>query len=150
MPKLFRRIFHKPKLDFRTAVAVALLPGVMLMVVQEVFLLSRLYEWYFPQMDILMHILGGATVAWAAFALMHYGIVAKRLSKPPFYFALLAAVGAAAVVGILWELYEYFHDFFKHAVEYQLGTDDTMKDLANDLLGGLLASLLLGKRLLKK
>jgi hypothetical protein len=152
MKKLFKRSVGKIRLDLRSALALALLPGIFLMVLQYIFLEFNVYEWYFPQLDIPMHIMGGATVAWAAWALLSYAIGAKKLPSLPFWFAVAFAVGIAATVGILWEFYEFVTDvvFNTHGQMWQFGPGDTMKDFANDLMGAFLLSVLVGRKMLKK
>ena len=152
MKKLFERMAGKHRLDRNTAFALAILPGIMLMVVQRIFVVTHMYEWYVPQLDIPMHIVGGASVAWAAWALMSYARTVKKLPKLPFWFSVFVAVGAAALVGVLWEHYEFLHDVILHTNQQlsQFGTADTMKDLADVLIGGLLLSVLIGRRMLKK
>lgn len=59
----------------------------------------------------------------------------------------LLVLGFVALVGIFWEFYEFFFDvFFKSKGTFytaQLVAIDTIKDLANDLLGGTAAFLTL-------
>ena len=139
-------------LDRNTAFALALLPGIMLFVLEYIFRSLNFYEGSFSQIDIAMHILGGASVAWVAWAFMRYARTVKKLPLLSFWFSVLAAVGAAAIVGVLWEQYQFLHDTFLHT-DYQLmefGISDTMKDLADDLIGGFLLSILIGRRMLKK
>ncbi len=147
--KLFKKLLPKRKLDRNSALAIALLPGIMLIVIHGIFTVTNIYEWYFPQLDIPMHILGGASVAWAAWALVYYARSVKKLPRLPFWFGALCAVGITAIVGVVWEFYEFIHDVLTGSL-FQLGTADTMKDLADDLLGAFILSLLVGKKLLKK
>jgi hypothetical protein len=152
MKKFFNLKVKKLHLDRNSALALALLPGIMLMVLQQIFVVTHAYEWYVPWLDTPMHILGGATVAWATWALVSYAITVKKLPKLPFWFSVFVAVGAAALVGVLWEHYEFLHDVYLKTQEQlaQYGTADTMKDLANDLLGAFVLSILLGRKMLKK
>lgn len=143
---------RKQPLDRNTAIALALLPGVLVFVLQHVFTIIFLQEGPFLQYDIILHILGGAAVAWAAWVFMNYARTIKKLPMLPFWFAVIFAVGATAIIGVLWEHYQFLHDVFLHTDEqqFEFGTSDTMKDLADDLLGGFLLSVLVGKRMLKK
>ena len=97
------------------------------------------YRWY----DILMHIVGGAWVALLFFYL------AGRFNLPlknSFFWTLIAVLGFVALVGILWEFYEYLTDvFILH--KYGLGSAqslwqafDTLKDLFDDIIGAIIAS----------
>ena len=62
---------QKQPLDRNTAIALALLPGVLVFVLQYVFATVFLKEGPFSQHDIILHILGGAAVAWAAWVFMN-------------------------------------------------------------------------------
>jgi hypothetical protein len=138
--------------DRNTAFALALLPGIMLFVLEYVFRFLNFYGGSFSQIDIAMHILGGASVAWAVWAFMRYARAVKKMPILPFWFSVIFVVGAAAIVGVLWEQYQFLHDTFFHT-DYQLtefGISDTMKDLADDLIGGFLLSVLVGRKMLKK
>ena len=142
----------KSRLDRNTAIALALLPGIMLFVLAYVMGILNIKEGPFSQFDIILHVLGGGTVAWAAWVFMSYARMIKKLPPLPFWFSAAFAVGIAAIVGVLWEHYQFLHDVFLHTDEqqYEFGTADTMKDLANDLIGGLLLSVLVGRKMLKK
>jgi ribosomal protein S9 len=142
----------KSRLDRNTAIALALLPGIMVFVLEYVLTILNIKEGPFSQFDIVMHILGGGAVAWAAWVYMGYARAVKKLPLLPFWFSVAFAVGAAAIVGVLWEHYQFLHDTFLHTDEQQLefGISDTMKDLANDLIGSFLLSVLIGRKMLKK
>ncbi len=89
-------------------------------------------------LDIPFHIAGGAAAAWAGFLL--YSLFRREKStinitpRPLFYLYL---IGITALIGILWEHYEFLHDYLAQSI-MQPSLTDTMKDLANDLLGALL------------
>jgi len=151
MRKLFKFRIDKPHIDGRTAMALAVFPGIILMVLQYIFLEYNVYTWYFPQLDIPMHILGGASVAWAAWVGIAYSIRIKKLPKLPFWFAIIFAVGVAAIVGIAWEFYEFIGDVINNTSQqmWQFGPGDTMKDFADDIIGAVLLSIAVGKKMLK-
>lgn len=85
--------------------------------------------------DQLLHLYGGGVVALLGFVIvytLHY-TRKVRLSIPMIgFFTVIFAMG----VGGLWEIGEYSVDvlFKKHT---QDGLDDTMMDLIDDLIGGL-------------
>lgn len=85
--------------------------------------------------DQLLHLYGGGVVALLGFVIvytLHY-TRKVRLSIPMIgFFTIIFAMG----VGGLWEIGEYSVDvlFHKHT---QDGLDDTMMDLIDDLIGGL-------------
>lgn len=66
-----------------------------------------------------------------------------RISLPPLslFFTLILVLGAVALVGVLWEFFEFFVDKFIIRKNYidllQRGVLDTMKDLLMELLSGL-------------
>ena len=83
-----------------------------------------------PWFDVGMHFLGGALVAlmgvWCArFFLFGEAIPGKHI--------LLIVLVAAGVIGVLWEVFEYFTGL-RTAYNYPL---DTLKDLIMDLLGAM-------------
>jgi len=66
---------------------------------------------------------------------------------------VLSLIAWAVFAGVLWELFEWGFDYFI-ATPYRLhymqpgldGLDDTMGDLAMDILGGLVVALLYTRR----
>jgi len=129
--------------------------GLGLAVIVSFHVVALYRHWYYAVwwLDIPMHILGGF---WVALVLYRY--LSKRqagLADPSSLelFALTLAVISA--VGVFWEFYEYFEDLlFKTNAEWVVrlgvGYVDTLKDLADDLLGGVLAFVALGGEVLKK
>lgn len=96
-----------------------------------------------PWFDIPMHILGG--VATACTGLVLYTIARTynpKWSITPRWLFYICTIGFVALVGVLWEHYEFLHDsFFKSNM--QPSNTDTMKDFFNDLVGGILFLLVL-------
>lgn len=93
-----------------------------------------------------MHLIGGV----AAAALFFYFFSERNKIIEPdrnFLLNLIISLSFVALIGVLWEFYEYLADvylFIKHPlylVYDQTNLSDTMKDLFNDLLGGLAFSL---------
>ncbi|OGH70590.1 MAG: hypothetical protein A3C90_04245 [Candidatus Magasanikbacteria bacterium RIFCSPHIGHO2_02_FULL_51_14] len=92
-----------------------------------------------------MHALGGFVTAWSAANV--YGLVKEknRLSIKPFFLFVFFLIGTTAIIGILWEVYEFISDVIApFAVELTLA--DTLTDLLMDMLGGAVFALSLGKR----
>lgn len=96
-----------------------------------------------------MHLAGGFLVAMLVF----WYLERKKKELLPvlgFFSQLLLVLAAAALVGIFWEFYELFYDiFYKNQLGFyvaQLGAIDTVKDLADDLLGAIVAFLIFRKR----
>ncbi|MBI2037069.1 MAG: hypothetical protein HYT14_01780 [Candidatus Liptonbacteria bacterium] len=108
-------------------------------------LLSFLY-WKFLWLDTVMHFAGGA---WAS------GFFFWARRRFPAYFgeparmggAVLQALAMVALVGVMWEFYEFGMDLIlqRGVSTYELlgqqGVADTMGDLFFDLLGGLAVAL---------
>jgi len=105
--------------------------------------------WY----DIPEHMLGGAFCAVFFYYLFfeRYKILGTDIKIIP---AIILSLGFVALIGVVWEFYEFFTDFYFSSVysfpSYyglghfgQSGIFDTIKDLQNDLFGGLIASLLI-------
>lgn len=89
-----------------------------------------------------MHIAGGAWVALAFFIVAQHG----NILPGNRFAALLFTLGMVAIVGIAWEFYELFMDvtvFQKYALHATPGPIhfDTLKDLFNDMLGGLFVAI---------
>lgn len=112
-------------------------------IVSTTFLLHLRYL----RLDNLFHFLGGAWVALFFFYAMRSGEIrgAEQLLENRF-FAAIIAVSVAALVGVLWEFYEFSADALfgnpsYRALYNQLGVADTMSDLLFDLLGSFFGSL---------
>jgi hypothetical protein len=130
-----------------SAIVKALFPGFMLGCLHLIFTYSGFYlnsglDW----IDIPLHLTGGACVAFAAAMLIAYAIKRKKLPSIPWYFFILCVLGVVALVGLVWEFYEFLADYFYPVILRQADNADTMKDLANDLNGGLVLVLLLKRR----
>lgn len=87
--------------------------------------------------DKILHILGGVTVGWMAFALLQ-----KEIQHLSGMKQLLIITALTCLVGVLWEFAEYLSNFTRHAYpvwyHYFHGGDlaDTLGDIAADLIGG--------------
>jgi hypothetical protein len=93
-----------------------------------------------------MHLIGGV----AAAALFFYLFLEKYKIIDPnrnFSLIIILSLSFVALIGVLWEFYEYLADvyiFAKHPlylVYDRTNLPDVIKDLFNDLLGGLALSL---------
>ena len=97
------------------------------------------YTW-----DELLHALGGASMAWAAWRACRRWQAPRRLPDVPVWFLAAFSLFFAVFAGVLWEFYEYIA-FVTWAPQFDLTLRDTIKDLAFDLGGAAAACLLLGK-----
>ena len=128
-------------------VAKALFPGFLLGFMHIVFTYTGFYKnsgWWW--IDVPLHLIGGACVAFAAASIISALIKRKTLPAIPWYFFILSVLGAVALVGLAWEFYEFLADVFYPVILRQPDNADTMKDLANDLNGGFILVLLLKRR----
>jgi len=112
--------------------------------------------WLFPWFDIPMHFLGGFLLAIIFFYLWRFAHISigtgvspappRSLAGLPLanvFVALVLTLGFVALIGVLWEFYEFLHDFYfltggKINV-FQTSFANTIKDLFFDLVGGITA-----------
>ncbi|MDP3956806.1 MAG: hypothetical protein Q8P97_02310 [bacterium] len=112
-----------------------------------VHVLATYYYWYWLiwWLDIPMHLAGGFLIAMLVLWYLEQN-KKELLASFSFFNKFFFVLGAAALVGIFWEFYEFFYDvFFKSQLGFyaaQLGAIDTVKDLANDLMGAAVAFLI--------
>lgn len=126
-------MMHRPAL-FLTQTAVVLLVAAVHLSAMQWYL-----YWYFPWLDLLSHFLGGLWIALATAWLLSY--VSRDVT-------LLRLIFAAMVIGIGWELFEFFAGIPREANF----VFDTSLDLLMDFTGGvcgyaLARHLLLGGRI---
>ena len=127
----------------------------MVLAVHGLAISSGWYE-YNKWFDIPMHFAGGFAIGLLALAGLEAWIekvTFKKSLKPwaQIAVAAVAVMGAAAIVGIVWEWYEFIFDNL--AVMYsleirpaQMTIGDTLADLAFDLIGALAAFTLFRRR----
>lgn len=120
---------------------------VLLIVLHSLLLIFGLYNNSFIPLDVPMHIIGGAIIAWWA-VLVFEGEL--RLVRARILKLAVIAIAMAALLGVLWEGFEWSFDHTLGA-QYHLPTaqptnDDTMKDLGNDLLGGIIVALFAARK----
>ncbi|OGY65805.1 MAG: hypothetical protein A3A04_00335 [Candidatus Harrisonbacteria bacterium RIFCSPLOWO2_01_FULL_40_28] len=102
---------------------------------------DRVYYW----IDNPLHLAGGFWVA----ALTLYFLERYKggeLLKKHLYVSICFVFGMTALIGVGWEIVEFLYDlavtlYGKQFIVTQPSVEDTIKDLVNDLLGGLLALL---------
>lgn len=101
----------------------------------------------YPWLDKILHFFGGVFVFSFYFWFFEYS---RKINKPPWpeFFFLIAGIGFAALVGLLWEFMEFGLDYFfivKEIIDFpaQMGIVDTMADLFFDLAGALFSGIIL-------
>lgn len=88
--------------------------------------------------DMIMHFLGGATIAWSAVLTKRFLLATRRVPKDiPQWFWLWFGWGSVAIAGIAWEVFEFLGDVFL-GTHMQPSLVDTMGDLMLDMSGGAL------------
>ena len=91
-----------------------------------------MYWWDEP-----MHALGGAAIACSTFFAMRFARRRGVLPLLPLWFEGVFIVGMVMTAGVIWEWYEWFLWVYKEPA-LNLTLDDALKDLAYDVMGGVL------------
>ena len=105
------------------------------------------WYWTYLWLDIPMHFLGGFWTAMAfVYLIFNYQFpIPSEFLKQNFLSFLIITLSFVALIGVLWEFYEFLSDVFLSSKEYaqifQQGAADTIGDLFFDLLGGTFFSL---------
>ncbi len=95
--------------------------------------------WWF---DIPMHMLGGMWVALTSLV-VYYHLGFHRHDRSTA-FVVTAMLAATLVIGILWEVFEYSVEHFVKLNDN--GVFDTLKDLMDDMIGAVIASVIFIKK----
>lgn len=93
--------------------------------------------WQIWWLDIMMHLFGGAIIAFGVFTLYYFRIL--RLKRSP---SLLVVMSLVALIAVSWEIFQY-------VITVELPNDyvlDTMTDIICGVVGGALGYII-GKRL---
>lgn len=137
-----------------TSIAAVFITGVF---IAEYF---ELYITY-PQIDILFHILGGAAIAWLVVVVhdLYIEKITTTNAQQPIsqntlsrreqilgrLVSLLITISITCFIGVLWEFAEYFSSVYAREglpilYHYFHGGDlqDTLKDIADDMIGAIL------------
>lgn len=89
---------------------------------------------YIKWLDIPMHLLGGAAIAYLSLGILDYVKAPYKIKKQTLVLDILFAICFTATVAILWEFYEYVSDIILQD-QLQTGVEDTLGDLLNGLIG---------------
>ena len=115
-----------------------------------VFILQVCRVLFFPllfQLDMVAHFFGGLAIAWATTTL--FGVLRKRkiiTASPQFPLFAYSLITTVALIGVLWEFMEFV--FLRDALA-RLRLDlyqDTISDLALDILGACVWTMIVGWR----
>lgn len=99
--------------------------------------------------DIVLHFSGGFLVGlFVIWFIFNYSNLPIEKNRLPFYIVLISALSFAALIGVLWEFYEFILDkitgYKTHSIiVLQENLKDTMSDLMFDLLGAAASSVFL-------
>lgn len=93
-------------------------------------LLAKGFYWYYSisWFDMLMHFLGGF---WVGLFFLYVFYDKNQFSKK-----LLAVILGVLLIGVLWEVFEFFLNVIAHDT---FSIADTLSDIFFDLVGGFLA-----------
>ena len=94
------------------------------------------YIWW---LDIPMHILGGFWVALTSLVL-YYTFSGHKEKDRSVIFVWSLAIASALSIGLIWEIYEFSVDKIFSAFDVKVA--DTLKDLGDDFIGGVLGAAL--------
>lgn len=132
-----------------------------LLMILSLHIPSVIYDWYYNVwwIDTPLHILGGLWLGFLLFYILQKQNLEslffknKNLSKENLIFVFLY-LGFIIIIGVFWEYYEFTVDVLilkKYPYNLEPGyiLFDTLKDLFNDLIGGLL-SLIIILKIIKK
>ncbi len=95
------------------------------------------YYWWF---DIPMHFLGGFIAGMAS---VYYFFIHNQNRVPTEQKIFFTSVGCALLIGVLWEIFEYYTGLAFTIGDYRL---DTIKDLLLDIYGALVAYVYLSRQ----
>jgi hypothetical protein len=88
-----------------------------------------------PLYDVYMHILGGIGIALFVSALIN-----SRILRPKSVF--WGVVLGTLAIGFFWEFFEIYYNIAKYPLWTKLYYLDTLKDLVDDVVGGMLVAFL--------
>jgi hypothetical protein len=107
-----RKLFFSIKVTYLFMMLIASLLGSVI----------NLYE-IIPIYDNIVHFISGILISWCAYDIFnHYN---KNYNK---IFRIMFIISFSFAIAGIWEIYEYTYDSIFHT-QFQLGLDDTMKDI---------------------
>lgn len=92
--------------------------------------LYSVWSWF----DIFMHIVGGLVAAWSVARFLQ---TQTSITIKPIWVYWLLLLGATALIGIAWEVYELYLQKITGIIT-QPSIADTVADLVNDTIGAAL------------
>jgi len=98
------------------------------------FLSWPVYD-YWPRFDILMHFLGGFSIAFMSVDLYKYFLKKHKTMRTPRTILFFGLFSFITLIAVLWEFHEYLLDYF-FQLKTQLSLADTIGDIFMGMLGG--------------
>lgn len=92
------------------------------------------YWWY----DIFMHILGGFSIGLLIYLLI-------KIIHPTVYRLKSYIIIGTFLIGVAWEFFEVYFQLTGYPIGTRLYYIDTVLDLIDDIIGGLLAAYIITK-----
>lgn len=117
--------------------------GAIILAFHAIFLMiGNFYKIWWA--DIALHFSGGIFVGLLAlWFIFNKASLPMQKEKLPFYIVFISVISFAALVGVLWEFYEFILDqitgYKSSTIVMQENLKDTMGDLFFDLLGASLS-----------
>ncbi len=108
------------------------------------------YYWL-PQIDVPMHLLGGFAIGLLGLAIHHQTATKHHNKHLPWWYHFLFVIGFVMLIGVMWEFHEWVLDqtinFWYGLPLSQPSLANTMKDLLNDWIGGVVAFWMFRKKI---
>jgi hypothetical protein len=107
------------------------------------FLIGHCFGVYsvFPDFDIIIHFLGGFSIAFTSILFLNFFKEKKYISVKNRILLVFIVVCFVGFVAILWEFFEYLLVYFFN-VAWQGSIEDTLGDFLMGILGGLFGGIL--------
>jgi len=91
--------------------------------------------------DLFLHTGNSLILGLVGFVVAYSLLLTSRITAKPFFIAMFS-LSFAVFVGVIWEIFEFFADYFFGFSMQKSGLVDTMTDLIVDTLGALVVSVL--------
>ncbi len=128
------------KKDFLRILSFFIFPTIVFIFNFYAGFLYDLYSWF----DILMHFLGGFSIAFTSVLFLNFFEEKKLLKIKSSFLFIFIVVSFVSLIAILWEFYEFIlRDFFNVIV--QISLEDTLSDLLMGIGGGFVGSIVFRK-----
>ena len=116
-------------------------PLAMVIALHALFLLLDAYST--PHLDSVMHLGGGVALGLCLFGMLTCAVGKGWCPDPCLALGLILVVALVTTGAVCWEFYEWLSDYYL-GTGLQLSVEDTIKDLALGLMGGILYALYIG------